>query len=148
MVRVALFGVLVLALAAHTAAQDKKDEKKETPKELLPFQGTWKVVKAEVKGTAVPEKEFATGRFVFEGTKVTVIEDEKSKPDVGTFAVNNEKEPFTIDLVQPDDKAVGIYKFDKDGRLTLCFATGKDAARPKEFDGKTAALIVLEKVKK
>ncbi|AWM41835.1 hypothetical protein GobsT_70510 [Gemmata obscuriglobus] len=144
MVRFALLGSLVLALVSHAWAEDKKD----MPKELVPFQGTWKVVKAEVKGEAVLEKDFAAGRFIFEGTKVTVIEDEKSKPDVGTFAVSNEKEPFTIDLVQPDDKALGIYKFDKDGKLTMCFATGKDATRPKEFDGKNAALLVLEKVKK
>lgn len=141
MIRFALLGSLVLALGA-AAAEDKKD----VPKELAPFQGTWKVVKAEVKGAEIPEKEFASGRFVFEGTKVTVIEDEKSKPDVGTFSVNNEKEPFAIDLVQPGDKVVGIYKFEKDGKLTMCFA--KDAERPKEFDGKKAALLVLEKVKK
>lgn len=147
MFRAALFGSLVL-MTAFVSAQDKKDEKKEVPKELAPFQGTWKVVKAEVNGKAIPEKEFEGGRFTFEGTKVTVIEDEKSKPDVGTFAVNNEKEPFTIDLVQPDDKALGIYKFDKDGKLTLCFATGKGAARPKAFDDKKAAFMVLEKVKK
>lgn len=147
MIRAALFGFLVL-MTGSVSAQDKKDEKKDVPKELAPFQGTWKVVKAEVNGKAIPEKEFEAGRFIFDGTKVTVIEDEKSKPDVGTFAVNNEKEPFTIDLVQPGDKALGIYKFDKDGKLALCFATGKDPVRPKAFDDKKAAFVVLEKVKK
>ena len=142
MIRFALFGSLVLALGAAASAQDKKD----VPKELVPFQGTWKVVKAEVIGTEIPEKEFATGRFIFEGTKVTVIEDEKSKPDVGTFSVTNEKEPFTIDLVQPGDKVLGIYKFGKDGRLTVCFAKG--AERPKEFEGKKSALLVLERTAK
>ncbi|HEY1188139.1 MAG TPA: TIGR03067 domain-containing protein [Gemmata sp.] len=145
MIRFVLLGSLLLALGARGAAGDKK----EVPKELAPFQGTWKVVRAEVDGKAVPEKEFEGGRFTFEGSKLTILEDEKSKPDVGTFAVDVSKEPFTIDMVQSDsEKALGIYKFDKDGKLTLCFGKGKDAPRPKAFDDKKAAFVVLEKVKK
>ena len=44
MSRLALFGVLTLALTA--SAQDKKD----VPKDLVPFQGTWKVVRVESDG--------------------------------------------------------------------------------------------------
>ena len=146
MTRFAVLGCLVLALGARgTVAEDKKD----TPKELAPFQGTWKVVKAEVDGTAIAEKEFEAGRFTFEGTKLTVLENEKTKPDVGTYKVNTEKEPYTIDLIQAEgEKALGLYKFDKDGKLTMCFVKGKDAVRPKGFDDKKVVVIVLEKVKK
>jgi uncharacterized protein (TIGR03067 family) len=144
--RFILVGWVALATTASAWAEDKKEE---LPKELAPFQGTWKVVKASIGGMEVPTKEFEDGRFTFEGSKLTVSEGEKRKPDVGKFAVDASKDPSTIDLIQDaGKKAIGIYKFDKDGKLTLCFLKGEDSARPKDFDDKTAILLVLEKVKK
>ncbi|MBY0457953.1 MAG: TIGR03067 domain-containing protein [Gemmataceae bacterium] len=147
MPRFALFGVAVLVLCGFAAAQEKKDEKKEVAKELAPFQGTWKVVKATLDGKEIPEKEFAEGRFVFAGDKVTAIEKKDGKADEGTFVVDPKKDPAEIDLIQTNDKVLGIYKFDKDGKLIVAFGFGKDA-RPKSFDDKKSVVLVLEKVKK
>jgi uncharacterized protein (TIGR03067 family) len=144
MTRLAMFCGLVL-IAGSAMAQDKKD----IPKELEPFQGTWKVVKAEFEGKEPPDKVPVDLRFTFEGDKLTVKEG-KGEAEKGGYTVDPKKSPAEIDLVGPKGmKALGIYKFDKDGKLTLCFEKGKDAARPKAFDtkGTTAGMIVLEKVK-
>ena len=131
---------LVLALTATATAQEKKD----VPKELAPFQGTWKVVKAEQGGMPAPAKEIETIRFTFAGDKVTVKESKKEKDDTGTFSVDAKKDPAEIDLVSPKgEKIPGIYKFEKDGKLTLAFVKGKDATRPKAFDDKEAVVMLM-----
>jgi uncharacterized protein (TIGR03067 family) len=146
MPRFALLGGLVLVLSFPLTAAD---EKKDVPKELAPFQGTWKLVKVEADGKPLPEKDFAEGRFTFEGTKLSVLEDAKQKPDGGTFVVDTAKDPHTIDFVtSAGNKGLGIYKFEKDGKLTLCFVKGRGAARPKAFGEAGSVLVVLEKVKK
>jgi uncharacterized protein (TIGR03067 family) len=144
MIRLMTFCMLVLGMATTAAAQDKKD----VPKELVPFQGTWKVVKAERDGMPAPANEVESIRLKFEGNKLTVKEGKREKADTGSYSVDPKKEPAEIDLVSPDgDKIGGIYKFDKDGKLTLTFVKGKAAARPKKFDDKDAVMMVLEKVK-
>jgi uncharacterized protein (TIGR03067 family) len=133
-----------LLIAGTATAQDKK-----VPKELEPFQGTWKVVKAELGGKEPPDKVPDGLRFIFEGDKATVRES-KADAETGAYSVDSKKNPAEIDLIGPKGmKALGIYQFDKDGKLRLCFAKGKDAVRPKSFDTKDTmnALVVLEKVK-
>jgi uncharacterized protein (TIGR03067 family) len=144
MTRFVPLGGLVLALAfSGAAAQDKKD----VPKELAPFQGTWKVVEAVAGGMPEPKDKLPDLQFTFEGEKLIVTE--KGKAETGSYAVDAKKDPTAIDLTTPKgDKVPGIYKFDKDGKLTLCFIRMKDATRPKAFDDKGAVLLVLEKVKK
>lgn len=143
MIRFAMLGSFVLALCAAASAQEKKD----VPKELAPFQGNWKVVEAIADGKPAPKDVLTELQFAFEGEKLTVTE--KGKAEAGSFSVDSKKEPAAIDLVNPKgDKALGIYKFDKDGKLTICFIKGKDAARPKGFDDKNAVTLVLEKAKK
>jgi uncharacterized protein (TIGR03067 family) len=155
MIRFAMLGGLVLALCAAVSAQDKKEVPKEPPKEvpkdltkdLAPFQGHWKVTEAIADGKPAPKEALAELQFAFEGEKLTITE--KSKAEVGSYSVDPKKEPATIDLVNPKgDKAVGIYKFDKEGKFTICFNKGKGAERPKNFDEKEAVTLVLEKVKK
>ena len=149
MIRFTTFCGLVLALTVPATAQDKKD----VPKELAPFQGTWKVVKAERDGMPAPAKEVESIRFRFDGDKMTVKEGRKEEEETGSYSVDAKKDPAEIDLISPKgDKIPGIYKFDKDGKLTLAFVKsppdkGTDAARPKKFDDKDAVMMVLEKVK-
>lgn len=143
MLRFALFGFLALAFASHAAADDKKD----APKELAPFQGEWKVVSATFAGRPAP-KGLDEVRFTFDGDKVTVKEP-GDKAEAGTYKIDPKATPATIDLSGPKgEPAAGIYKFDKDGKLTLAFVKGKDQTRPKGFDDKDAVVMVLEKVKK
>jgi uncharacterized protein (TIGR03067 family) len=143
MTRFTLFGAAMLALCGFATADDKKD----VPKELAPFQGTWKVLKATRGTEEAPKEAIESLSFVFEGSKVTIGEKGRSKP--GTFAVRGAKEPAEIDLTSDEGKKVlGIYKFDKDGKLTICFVKDGDGTRPKGFDATDAAVMVLEKAKK
>jgi uncharacterized protein (TIGR03067 family) len=139
----------LVMLCGLADAQDKGKDKKDVPKDLAQFQGTWKVVKAEFEGKEPKEKVPADMRVTFKGDRMTVKEGAKNDDD-GKYIVNSKKTPAEIDLVSDKgDKIAGIYKFDKDGKLSLCFSKGKGAVRPKSFDTKNtmAGLLVLEKVK-
>lgn len=141
MTRFVLLGGLILALSVPALADDKKD----VPKELVPFQGSWKVVEASRGGQAAPKDELEKLSFAFEGEKLLVTE--RGKTETGSFVIDSKKDPATIDLIGPKgEKIAGIYKFDKDGKLTMVFV--KEGARPKGFDDKEAAVLVLEKMKK
>ena len=143
MIRLVLLAVLTLALTV--SAQDKKD----VPKELVPLQGTWKVLKIESGGKPL-EKDPSGLRFKFEGNRMDVMENEKEKEDSGTVEVNSKKDPAEIDFTSSKGTRIqGIYKLDKDGKFHLCIARGKDAVRPKSFDtaGTGNRVFVLEKVR-
>lgn len=142
MPRFAILGGLVLALSVSALAEDKKD----VPKDLVPFQGNWKVIEASRGGQPAPKDALEKLSFAFEGEKVIVTEF--GKAETGSYSVDPKKDPATIDITGPKgEKVTGIYKFDKGGKLTLAFVKEKDAARPKGFDDKEAAIIVLEKAK-
>jgi len=145
MIRFTMLCGLVLALTAPAAAQEKKD----VPKELVSFQGTWKVVKGEQRGKALPAEILASLGFTFAGEKVTM---KRPEPSTGTVSVDAKKEPAEINFDLKEGKVFGIYKFDKDGKLTITFRKGtsdtKPEDRPKKFDDdKDTVMIVLEKVK-
>jgi uncharacterized protein (TIGR03067 family) len=145
MTRTALFCGLALALVANTTATD---DRKDMPKDLAPFQGTWKVVKADFGGKAPFGSNLPELRFTFNSDKVTVKEG-KRDAEKGSFSLNAKKNPGQLDLVSSKGtKIQGIYKFELDGTLNLCLVNDK-GSRPKSFDTKNtkAGLIVLEKVK-
>jgi uncharacterized protein (TIGR03067 family) len=145
MTRLALLGGLVLALSFSTVAAD---DKKEVPKELAPFQGTWKATKVEMDGKVT---EGAKLQFTFDGTKVIFLQGEK-ETGTGSIAVDATKTPNEIDLfTEKGTKSPGIYKFENDdSKLLICFVRdGKE--RPKAFnsiDLPKAVVLTLEKVKK
>ena len=147
MIRFTTFCGLVLALTATATAQEKKD----VPKEFAPFQGTWKVLKAEKGGNPVPATTIESLRFTFAGDKVIVQEGKKEK-ETASFSVDAKKDPGEINIVSPDgDNFPGIYTFDKDGKLTLTIVRENGAVRPTTFDTKDmprALLVVMEKEKK
>src|SRR5579872_1827563 len=131
MIRLGLLCGLI-SLATWAGAQDKLD-KKEVAKELMPFQGTWKLVNLEVGGkppaSGIPDEV----RFTFAGNKMSIKEG-KGMPQDGTYSVDPKKEPNEIDLITPkNEKNLGIYKFDKDSKLTLCYFIKPNAMRPKKF---------------
>ena len=77
------------------------------------------------------------------------VKEPGDKVETGSYRIDPKVTPATIDLTGPKgEPAAGIYKFDKDGKLTLAFMKGKDAVRPKGFGDKDAVVMVLEKVKK
>ena len=109
----------------------------------------------EEDGVVLPLEESAGVRFVFEGNKLHIKETKAkgTSTSTGTFAIDPKKEPAEIDLKSEDKGAdtvesPGIYMFDKDGRLHICFVKGKPT-RPKTFNTKDtplAIMAVLEKV--
>jgi uncharacterized protein (TIGR03067 family) len=142
MIRLALFCGLIFTATYSTA-----DDKKEVPKELVPFQGTWKVVKAELGGKELPGGLPEEVRFTFAGNKLSIKEG-KADPEAGTYSVDSKKEPTEIDLISPkNEKILGIYKFEKDGKLSMSFIKDPKAPRPKKFGEAEAVVVVLEKVK-
>jgi uncharacterized protein (TIGR03067 family) len=140
---VLLFGLILIATCSSA------DDKKELPKELMPFQGTWKLIKVE-RGGMEPKGGLPEAvHFTFEGNKLSIMEG-KANADTGTYSVDSKKDPAEIDLVNSKgEKTQGIYKFDKDGKLTMSY-NKKDAMRLKKFGGgePETVLIVLEKMKK
>jgi uncharacterized protein (TIGR03067 family) len=145
MTRTAMFCGLALALIANTTAAD---DRKDMPKDLAPFQGTWKVVKADFGGKAPFGSHQPELRLTFNSDKVTVKEG-KQAVEKGSFSLNAKKNPGHLDLVNSKGiKIQGIYKFELDGTLNLCLVSDK-GARPKSFDTKNtkAGMMVLEKMK-
>ena len=145
MIRFALLAVLMLA-AGSAPAQDAKDDK-DKKKELAPFQGTWKVVQFGLDGDPAP----AVGidlKFVIEGNQVTVKAG-KQDASVWTIKVEADKDSGTIRTLNLTlDQQYGIYKFDKDGKLTIYLKKLDDlTALVKKFEVKGARCYVLEKEK-
>ena len=143
MIRFTTFCGLALALAAPVAAQDKKD----VPKELAAFQGTWKVVNADFNGKAPLGSNLPELRLTFSSDRMRVTDG--AQVETGSFAVNARKNPGQLNLVNSAGTRIqGIYKFEKDGTLSLCLVKER-GQRPKSFDTKNTntGLMVLERVK-
>ena len=145
MTRMGMVCGLVLVLNAHIATADDKND---MPTELAPFQGTWRVVKADFGGKAPVGRNQPELRFTFLNDKVLVSES-TGQTETGMFAVDARPKPAQLDLVNSTGTRVqGIYRFEKDGKLRLCFVKD-NGKRPKSFNTKRtkAGLIVLERVK-
>jgi uncharacterized protein (TIGR03067 family) len=131
-------------LSATGVAQDKK----EVPRELMPFQGTWKLLKAEVNGKEQDGGTPTDVRFTFSGNKLSV-QKSKDAPETATYSVEQKKDPNEIDIVggPKNEKSLGIYKFEKDNKLMVCLVKKAEGPRPKKFGEPEAIVILLEKVK-
>ncbi len=140
--RFVLLAVPLLAVALSASADDKKD----VPKDLVPFQGMWQAVAGKKGGEDAPKADLERLKMKFEGDKLTIIEGKRE--NTGGYTVNAKADPKEIDLTSPKNEIIlGIYKFDKDGKLTIGFVRGKDTPRPKNFDDKEGVYLTLEKEK-
>lgn len=142
MLRFCLSVFAVTVLGASAIAEDKKD----VPKELLPFQGKWEIKEFGVD--PVPPKE-KWPIFSFDGVKLLVLQPGTDRKEAATFSVDPDGKPAEFEI-RPDiekEKIVkGIYKFEKE-TLTMCFTKG-GGERPKDFKAeKPHTLLVLVKVK-
>jgi uncharacterized protein (TIGR03067 family) len=139
--RFALLAVPLFAVALSASADDK-----DVPKDLVPFQGMWKAVAGKKGGDDVPAAKLEKLKMKFAGDKLTIIEGERES--TGDYKVSPKADPKQIDFTSPAKEPIkGIYKFDKDGKLTIGFMRGKDQPRPKGFDDNEAQYLTLEKEK-
>ena len=137
-----MFTSLILALAVGAPAP-KAEAKKDPPTVV----GKWVPESAMVGGRPDNPPPGTMFEFTADG-QFLMTADGKPRPETSAYTVDPKKDPAEIDLVSPKgEKILGIYKFDKDGKLTLTFVKGKNEARPKKFDDKEAVMMVLEKTK-
>jgi uncharacterized protein (TIGR03067 family) len=110
------------------------------------LQGAWQAIRMEVAGGALPAEAARRLRYVFEGDRVTLLEDGKSS-GTGTFTVQAKANPKAIDVAMTEgpasgQSASGVYQVAGD-RLTLCIGP----ERPGGFiPTAAAALVELERV--
>jgi uncharacterized protein (TIGR03067 family) len=136
----------LLALSPALAIDDSDLEDKAR------LQGTWKVVRVEEDGEAIPADALADQVLVFEGDKYFVkVEDEVVEE--GTFVLRSDTSPRQIDLkiVKGDDAGstqLGLYKFDGE-KLVAAFARAGAKERPGQFktagEGAAALATTLER---
>jgi uncharacterized protein (TIGR03067 family) len=144
--RIMGIGILLLALAGASLAQDPK-------KEMAQLEGEWTMVSGERDGQAVPDEMRKTAR--------RVVKDGETTVEIGgqvfmkaKFTIDPAKKPKTIDYTLtggPNDgkKVLGIYELDGD-TVKFCFAL-PDKDRPTEMTAKEGSgwtLSVWKRAKK
>jgi uncharacterized protein (TIGR03067 family) len=114
--------------------------------DLSELQGTWQAVRMEVVSGVLPAEVARRLRYVFEGGRVTLLEDGKSS-GAGTFTVQSKATPKAIEVIMTEgpasgQTAFGVYQVTGD-LLTLCIGP----ERPAGFSAVgAAALVELERV--
>lgn len=114
------------------------------------IQGTWKVVELKHNGE-VNRKHFREGIWIFRDKEVTLRDENGREYFKGTFFVNTDGSPMTLDITWSDgprkrSDLEAIYRIEKN-TLTLSHNAGK---RPEAFThaGKVGrpALLTLKRV--
>jgi uncharacterized protein (TIGR03067 family) len=125
--------LVILPLAGAAAPAPKDDDAKE---ELKKFEGTWKLVAANLGGMEATPEHVENTSLVVSGHEFTMtIGTEVHK---GKFTIDPSKKPKTIDVEftegsLKDSKVQGIYEIKGDTRKS-CFAE-PNADRPADFTG-------------
>ena len=148
----------LLMVSCLPAAEPSKDEQIEKDRKQL--EGSWIVVTATVPGA--PQSvvdDMKSTKYAFQGSKV-VLSGKTGTGEIAKFDAAYELDPtkspreITIFAGGDDRKreSPGLYEISGD-ELKLCLAIGtrvggKDViSRPKGFDSKDAALLVLKREK-
>ncbi len=117
--------------------------------ELARFEGTWLVIKHQVKSeTSIPKSK---GYYVFSAKtlvkSIQIMGEDKIINDVVTFDIDPSQSPkaidfFTIERMGEGFKTFGIYEL-KDDSLTICIPSSRDKKRPTSFVDSEKSLDIL-----
>jgi uncharacterized protein (TIGR03067 family) len=147
MVVVSLFGLLCSALGRAGDARKV---------ELARLEGTWVIVKMEVNGKSLLEKDKPEPKLIIKDGKIT--SDDKRAPKGGlelAKVLDPSTQPRTVTLpLEGNVKFYGIYEVQGD-ELRVC-GDGVDTSqevnpegrRPKRFDSREGLLLVFKRQKK
>jgi uncharacterized protein (TIGR03067 family) len=142
------FAWVVVATAAgigQPAAVDDGDAA--VKKELEKVAGTWRLVSVEKDGRKLPEDEVKPLRLVIAGDRYTLRRAGKTVEE-GKVRIDPTRNPRTIDIypTKPEGKVqLGIYEWDGDDRLRICFThPGAAQTRPAEFSTTKGTGHVME----
>jgi uncharacterized protein (TIGR03067 family) len=141
--------LLVLTCGPGRAAEADK-------KELAKLEGTWVIVKMEINGKSLLEKDKPEAKLVIKGGKIT--SDAKEAPKGGlelSKVLDTSKKPKAVTLpLEGAIKFYGIYEV-KGDQLRVCgdgvdtmTEKNPEGRRPKEFDNCKGLLLVFKRVKK
>jgi uncharacterized protein (TIGR03067 family) len=134
--------ILGVGLIGTAVAQDAAQALKQ-------LQGTYTLKSGAKSGTQLSDEDVkAFDNAVIAGDTITITAKGKGEP--AKLKVNPSKKPAEIDILPTRGKTrliPGIYKLNN-GELTLVYARGKNAKRPKDFDAKEKGQIKLVLVKK
>jgi uncharacterized protein (TIGR03067 family) len=144
-----------VSLATGAAGQGRADDA--TKKELARLEGTWVLVKMEIEGRSLLEKDKPWPKLVIKDGKARF--DAKNAPEeeavVLAKVLGPSRKPKTV-TVPYEGKVTfyGIYEVDGD-QLRVCgdgVDTGQEkdpeARRPKKCDSKEGLLLVFRRAKK
>ena len=129
----------MLAVVGLAGADAKKDAA--AAKKML---GTWKLTSGTMAGGPFPEEIVKTLRLELTDGKYKLTGAES--PDVGTWKLNADTKPMTIDITGTDGPnkgktILGIVEINKD-KMKVCYElSGK--SRPAKFESKAKTLLFL-----
>jgi len=149
-----------LLLTSVTSLPDEPGKKDETKSEMKKFEGMWAGIQYVENGDGEGQKiapEESPIHWVFKENKFELLTDVENASEKGTYKLDVEADPKSIDLIFPDandakkkeQKILGIYAFEDD-TLKICYGV-EGEKRPTEFKSEKDSkriLIVFKRLKK
>ena len=141
--------VVLLAVSSFLLADKDKDNDKAVKKELVKFEGTWKIESMVIDGKEAPPEVFKEAKLVCKGDQFTMTHGDVVYK--GTFKVDPSKKPKEIDVTftegpEKGKTVKGIYEVDDETYKVCMSEDEKD--RPKKLESKEGSGHVLEILKK
>jgi uncharacterized protein (TIGR03067 family) len=137
---------VALFVAMTCAAGRAQDDAKAAAKKL---EGTYEVVSISAGGKADDKKRDEIKSFVIKDGMITVT---SRREETAKFTVDPSKKPAHIDIDPGKDRTVqGIYEAKETAKgleLTIAFADGPNAERPKDFKGEAEKTLVIRLLRK
>jgi uncharacterized protein (TIGR03067 family) len=126
-------GLVVLGMGVACAGQPDEEAVRREHQRL---EGTWRVVGAEVEGTAIPPREYRDLSLTFKDGKFTARRGEE-EPQQGAYAIDPGKNPREMDITRSNGPARGqkqLAIYQRTGNLLKICSCESGTERPTSFD--------------